>query len=30
MAKAKDYAAKAVQLNPTYQDAVNLNANLNK
>ncbi|MBW8359471.1 MAG: hypothetical protein K0M63_06695 [Weeksellaceae bacterium] len=30
MAKAKDYAAKAVQLNPTYQDAVSLNANLNK
>lgn len=30
MAKAKDYAAKAVQLNPTYQDAVNLSKQLNK
>lgn len=30
LAKAKDYAAKAVQLNPSYEDAVNLNANLNK
>ena len=30
IAKAKDYAAKAVQLNPTYQDAVTLNATLNK
>lgn len=29
-AKAKDYAAKAVQLNPTYEDAVNLNNQLNK
>ncbi|MCC2589716.1 tetratricopeptide repeat protein [Chryseobacterium sp. MFBS3-17] len=29
IAKAKDYAAKAVQLNPTYEDAVNLNNNLN-
>ena len=28
--KAKDYAAKSVQLNPTYQDAVNLNNQLNK
>jgi len=28
--KAKDYAAKSVQLNPTYQDAVNLNKQLNK
>ncbi len=28
--KAKDYAAKAVQLNPTYQDAVDLNTQLNK
>ncbi len=28
--KAKDYAAKAVQLNPTYPDAVNLNKLLNK
>lgn len=30
IAKAKDYAAKAVQLNPTYEDAVNLNSQLNK
>ncbi|MBS1549674.1 MAG: hypothetical protein JSS94_07400 [Bacteroidetes bacterium] len=30
LAKAKDYAAKAVQLNPEYQDAVNLNKQLNK
>ena len=30
VAKAKDYAAKSVQLNPTYQDAVNLNKALNK
>ena len=30
LAKAKDYAAKAVQLNPTYQDAVNLNNQLNQ
>lgn len=29
-AKAKDYAAKSVQLNPSYQDAVNLNKQLNK
>lgn len=29
-AKAKDYASKSVQLNPTYQDAVNLNNQLNK
>ncbi|MBU4539417.1 MAG: hypothetical protein L6264_01425 [Weeksellaceae bacterium] len=28
--KAKEYAAKSVQLNPTYQDAVNLNKALNK
>ncbi len=28
--KAKEYAAKSVQLNPTYQDAVNLNKQLNK
>ncbi len=28
VAKAKDYAAKAVQLNPSYQDAVNLNNQL--
>lgn len=30
VAKAKDYAAKAVQLNPGYQDAVNLSNALNK
>ncbi|MFC3159564.1 Tetratricopeptide repeat-containing protein [Chryseobacterium arachidis] len=30
VAKAKDYAAKSVQLDPTYQDAVKLNAELNK
>ena len=30
VAKAKDYAAKSVQLNPTYQDAINLNKALNK
>lgn len=30
VAKARDYAAKAVQLNPTYQDAVNLSNQLNK
>ncbi|WP_336730762.1 tetratricopeptide repeat protein [Chryseobacterium sp. VD8] len=29
-AKAKDYVAKSVQLDPTYQDAVKLNAELNK
>lgn len=29
-AKAKDYAAKAVQLNPGYTDAVNLSTQLNK
>ncbi len=29
-AKAKDYAAKAVELNPTYEDAKNLSAQLNK
>lgn len=29
-AKAKEYAAKSVQLNPTYQDAINLNKALNK
>lgn len=28
--KAKDYAAKSVQFNPNYQDAVNLNKSLNK
>ncbi|MEN2434429.1 hypothetical protein AAH994_03370 [Weeksellaceae bacterium A-14] len=30
LTKAKDYAAKAVQLNPAYQDAVALNTQLNK
>ncbi len=30
VAKAKEYAAKAVELNPSYQDAVNLNKALNK
>ena len=30
IAKAKDYAAKAIQLNPEYQDAINLNKQLNK
>ncbi len=29
-AKAKEYVAKSVQYNPTYQDAVNLNTQLNK
>lgn len=29
-AKAKDYVSKSVQLNPSYQDAVNLNNELNK
>ena len=29
-AKAKDYASKSVALNPTYQDAINLNNELNK
>ncbi len=29
-AKAKDYVAKSVQLDPTYQDAVKLNAEINK
>ena len=29
-AKAKTYAAKSVELNPAYQDAVNLNKSLNK
>jgi len=28
--KAKSYAAKSVELNPAYQDAVNLNKSLNK
>ena len=30
IAKAKEYVAKSVQLNPTYQDAINLNKALNK
>ncbi len=30
LAKAKDYVAKAVQLNPSYKDAVELNKTLNK
>ncbi|WP_449389175.1 tetratricopeptide repeat protein [Chryseobacterium lineare] len=30
MAKAKDYVAKSVQLDPNYQDAVKLNAEINK
>lgn len=30
VAKAKQYAAKSVELNPGYQDAVNLNSQLNK
>lgn len=30
LAKAKDYVAKSLQLDPTYQDAVKLNAELNK
>ncbi|MGA9213018.1 tetratricopeptide repeat protein [Kaistella sp.] len=29
-AKAKDYVSKSLQLNPSYQDAVNLNKQLNK
>ncbi|WP_175621752.1 tetratricopeptide repeat protein [Chryseobacterium schmidteae] len=29
-AKAKDYVAKSVQIDPTYQDAVKLNAEINK
>lgn len=29
LAKAKEYAAKSVQLNPNYEDAVKLNAQLN-
>ncbi|MBL3548759.1 tetratricopeptide repeat protein [Chryseobacterium sp. KMC2] len=29
-AKAKDYVAKSLQLDPTYQDAVKLNAEINK
>lgn len=30
MTKAKDYVAKSLQLDPTYQDAVKLNAEINK
>jgi tetratricopeptide (TPR) repeat protein len=30
LAKAKDYIAKSLQLDPTYQDAVKLNAEINK
>lgn len=30
ISKAKDYVAKSVQLDPTYQDAVKLNAEINK
>ncbi|MBQ0152062.1 MAG: hypothetical protein KBS61_04135, partial [Chryseobacterium sp.] len=30
LAKAKDYVAKSVKLDPTYQDAVKLNAEINK
>lgn len=30
LAKAKEYAAKAVQLNPTFEDAVNFNKQINK
>ncbi|WP_297982560.1 hypothetical protein [uncultured Chryseobacterium sp.] len=30
LAKAKDYAAKSVQMDPSYTDAVNLNKQLNK
>ena len=30
LTKAKTYAAKSVELNPSYQDAVNLNKSLNK
>jgi len=29
-AKAKEYVGKSVQLDPTYQDAVKLNAEINK
>lgn len=28
--KARDYVAKALQLNPTYEDAINLNKALNQ
>ena len=30
VAKAKQYAAKSLELNPTYEDAINLNKELNK
>ncbi|CAH0227192.1 Lipopolysaccharide assembly protein B [Chryseobacterium sp. Bi04] len=30
LAKAKDYVAKSLQLDPTYQDAIKLNAEINK
>ncbi|UOE37857.1 tetratricopeptide repeat protein [Chryseobacterium oryzae] len=30
VAKAKDYVAKSLKLDPSYQDAINLNAELNK
>ena len=30
VAKAKDYVAKSLQLDPTYQDAVKLNTEINK
>lgn len=30
LAKAKDYVAKSLQLDPTYEDAVKLNAEINK
>ncbi|MCX8533755.1 tetratricopeptide repeat protein [Chryseobacterium luquanense] len=30
LAKAKDYVAKSLQLDPTYQDAVKLNSEINK
>jgi tetratricopeptide (TPR) repeat protein len=30
LAKAKDYVAKSLQLDPTYQDAVKLNTEINK
>ena len=30
LAKAKQYVAKSIELNPTYQDAIKLNAQLNK
>ncbi|SDQ84091.1 Tetratricopeptide repeat-containing protein [Chryseobacterium soldanellicola] len=30
LAKAKDYVAKSLQLDPTYEDAINLNKQINK